>query len=766
MSLRLRLTIEWILIGVAGTLFTIFAVRSELTTAFDNLFYDRLSSIHRPVADGKILLVNIDQVSLNKIGKWPWPRATHARLLDQLQLARPRSITVDILLSEQGDAADDAALSKAIAHGPSPVLLPMNFDTPGDDGRAYNAVQPIPEFARAASGIGQVNVTFDNDGKVRRTTLCFDPENSGQRWPHIMELVYRIPGVNPSDAYSAGPCGSSLLIAYSKRGTYSEASYSDVLAGNIPAGLIRDRDIIIGASAAGMGDSFPVPDADGALLAGSEILANILTGIRRDNFFQPVSRPLVIIFSLLPMWLLLIGFLQWLPRTALIASSAMILIIFGGSIAALSGQLWFPPGAALLALLLVYPLWGWRRLQAMSDFMGKELAELELEGETLPLRVMQAKAGDFIGKQSAALASAIDHMRDLRLFMTNTLSDLPDPMVATDVSGVVTLASDIVDRRMGQSILGLRLKSILNNIVIAEDWAAVDDYLSKFASGLSVTVPSEIPEQSAFVRFRTSDGGTFVMRQSRIETAAGELQGYIFYLADISALANAAAEREEVLQLLSHDMRAPQSAIIASLSGDIDLAAKTRIGNNARLTIKLAQDFVDIARMAETAFEGEDLLVADLVRDVADNFWPLAHERAIRIDVIDNTDCAFVLAEPEALTRAFSNLVDNAVKFSPENAVIEINLSRSETGIQIAVTDTGPGIDAEMLPRLFERFTTSAHQAGRVKGMGLGLNYVQAVIKRHRGSTTVRNLAGGGSCFTVELPEAPDRDIPIIVGDK
>jgi CHASE2 domain-containing sensor protein/signal transduction histidine kinase len=760
MSLRLRLTIEWILIGIAGTILVALASRSQLTSAFDNLFYDSLSSIHQPAADPKILLVNIDQVSLDAIGKWPWKRETHARLLDALQKGRPRSITVDILLSEKGDAADDAALARAIARGPSPVILPLHFDTPGDDGLAYNIVLPVADFMRAAGGVGHVNLVFDNDGKVRRAALCFDPEQMGRSWPHITELAYRGSQKTVSKAYNRVACGRSLLIPFAKRGTHSEISYNDVLMGNIPNGLIEGHDVIIGASAAGMGDSFPVPDSDGSLLAGSEIMANMLTAIRRDSFIQPVSTPYIIILSLLPMWLLLIGFLWWLPRTTLIASSALLVIVLGGSAAALSAQMWFPPGVALLAMLLIYPLWGWRRLQAMSDFMSGELQQLEIEGEMLPLKVPQAKAGDFVGRQSAALASAIDHMRDLRLLLTNTLSDLPDPMVATDVSGKVTLTSDLVVQRLGQSIMGLPLKSVLKSIVIPKDQAAIDEYLSKVAENEQDTTKNKEDEQAIFARFQTLGGNTFVMRQSKIETAAGALQGYIYYFADISALANAEIEREQVLQLLSHDMRAPQSAIIASLDGNIDAAARKRIESNAKLTMKLAQDFVDIARMTDSKFAGEELLLADLIRDVVDNFWPLASERAIHIEVTDNTDCSFVVGEADSLSRAFANLIDNAIKFSPDNSKIAIDLDREtvndELRIFVKFADEGLGIDSDVFANLFQRFAASNQQSGRVKGTGLGLTYVQAAVKRHKGNITVTAREPTGTCFCIDLPEAPE----------
>jgi signal transduction histidine kinase len=178
--------------------------------------------------------------------------------------------------------------------------------------------------------------------------------------------------------------------------------------------------------------------------------------------------------------------------------------------------------------------------------------------------------------------------------------------------------------------------------------------------------------------------------------------------------------------------------------------------------MKLAQDFVDLARMQDSRFEGEELLLADLVRDVADNYWSLANERTIRIEVTDTTDYGFVIGEPDGLIRAFSNLVDNAVKFSEHSGVVSITLIREtrdgKCWIKASVADHGTGIDPEIMPRLFQRFASTVNQSGRVKGTGLGLNFVQAVVKRHGGAIEAHAVEPQGTCFTVTLPEAPDSD--------
>jgi CHASE2 domain-containing sensor protein/signal transduction histidine kinase len=749
-NLRFRLAIEWLAIGLIATALVIVAVFWRGTSSFDSLLYDQLSAASRPAADSKVLIVAIDDPSLSALGNWPWDRATHAKLLEKLQAAKPRSIVFDVLLSEPGDPGGDAALATAMK-GPAPLFTPLHFASPGSDGRSFDAILPASAFSVAADTIGHVNVTFDEDGLVRRSALCFQAEEDGQKWPHLVELAFRANANVASPAAKREKlCGEELLIPYAKRGSFAEISYNDLLSNNVPANLISGRDVFIGATAAGMGDSFPAPNGAGGLLSGVEIMANMLGALRRDDFIMPMPIGWVIGLSLLPLWLLLIGFLRWQPRAILMISLSSIILILLGSGALLHARTWFPPGAALLGVLLVYPLWGWRRLQAMSDFMVSELGALEKENRVNPLPVLSVRATDLVGRQSEALAGAIDQMRDLRRFVMDTLADLPDPMFVTDPNDVVTLSNRLLDDRFARPITGIALKSALDEMVAAEYRAAVDQYL--------VTNPAQ--QASEFVRFRSPLGQTFVMRRSEVRSDADVLHGHIHYLTDISELARAEAEREEVLQLLSHDMRAPQSTIIALLDGDVDADAKKRIERSARRTIQLAQDFVDIARMAETEFDGDDVLLADLLRDSADNFWPLAKERGIRINVTDKTDSGFVIAETDTLCRAIANLIDNAVKFSPDNGSIQIEITRFQdtdgSWLSTSVTDHGDGIPLEILPRLFTRFATSGNHQGRAKGTGLGLTFVQAVIVRHGGHMNAENIEDGGARFLFDLPEAPD----------
>jgi CHASE2 domain-containing sensor protein/signal transduction histidine kinase len=741
-NLRLRLAMEWVSIGLFATSIVCAALFWRGTASFDNLLYDQLSAVQRPQADRDILLVTIDDRSLATLGKWPWDRNIHARLITKIQQKQPRAIAFDILLSEPGEQQADRNLAAALASGPAQVFIPHHFITPGNDGRNYDAVLPVPVFRTAAKGLGHVNIQFDDDGIVRRTALCFNPEDGGKALPHLMT---RLLETQRKDAANH-QCDDTLLIPYAKRGSFAEISYADILENDVPDDLVRDKYVIIGATAAGMGDNFPTPNGEGGVLSGIEIMANILAASRRDNFTRPLPGPWNYVLSLAPLWLLMIGFLRFRPRVVLIASLASLVGILVISVGLLSNRIWHPPSTAILGILMVYPLWGWRRLQAMSDFMAVELRSLDQTGETRPLPIPQNPATDMVGRQSEALASAIGHMRDLRRFVSDTLADLPDPMFVTDPQRRITLTNKLLDERLDDDISGWLLDDALELMVIAEQRAIVDDYIGQ----------SQAHGQE-FVRFLSPTGLTFVMRRSEVRSDAGILHGHIHYLTDITALAKAEEDREEVLQLLSHDMRAPQSTIIALLDGPMDAEARKRIERNARRTIGLAQDFVEIARMGERDFVGEDVILVDLVRESADSLWPLAHERGISFSFHDSSDSAFVCAEPESLHRAVCNLIDNAIKFSPDNSSIAIEVSRhAGAHVAVAISDQGSGIDAEILPTLFSRFASVRHQKGRVRGVGLGLSFVHAVITRHKGMITAQNGENGGGLFMFTLPEAKD----------
>jgi len=751
MRLRQRLVAEWLAVALLASGMVAALGYWDSLSRFDNLVYDQLAGIDRPDASPDILIVEIDEESLAAYGKWPWPRQRHAQLFEQLVAGKPKATGFDVLLSEPGDSEDDQQLAQAMARVTN-LFLPLHFVFPGSNGAEFDVRQPIAPFTAVATGLGHVNLLFDPDGVVRRANLCFGEKHSGAEWPHLMERIYQNVEGGSSAAYDRlDNCEQKLLLPFAERGGYQSISYAALASGEVPPAFVEDKIILIGATANGMGDQYPVPLGDGGTLAGVEIMANLYSAIVRDNFIRPVTFTQHLLLSLLPVWILLLGFWRWRPRTTIMISFALIATILLASAALMQFSLWFAPGIALLGVLIVYPVWGWRRLQATSDFMDGELERFGRSKVDIPIMRTELGPVDVITGQAEQLTHAISHVRDLRRFISDALRNLPDPMFITDLRGKVTFVNRLAQTGMEDGAQNLALDDMLNRFVSAEDLQDVKDYLNQKSR----------PTRQDYVEFTSSDGRIFAMRRAPVASDEGLLRGYIHYLADITEVANAAQQREEVLQLLSHDMRAPQAAILALLDGREADETTGRIESHARRTLALADNFVGLARIDASEFSGEDILLAELVEEANDSLWPLGQARGIRCDVDDQSDGAFVHVEPSSLYRSFVNLIDNAIKYSPDGGVVTIRIRVTDLDgqpfVSVAISDQGEGISEAMIGQLFERFAsddTTAHSS--IKGAGLGLNFVAKVIARHGGHIRGENLRDGGACFTVLLPLAPD----------
>lgn len=722
-GLRRRFRIEWAWVTALASAVVVAAVLGGWTRPADDLLYDAAMRLAPAEASDSLLIVAIDEPSLEALGRWPWPRRLHAELLDRLAEARPRSVTLDLLLTEP--APDDTDLAAAMSR--VPVELPVQFLVPGRDGRAFERLDPAPALANRAARLGHVNTAIDGDGTVRSAALCFAPTPRTMALDHLMRR-----GRGPE----AGADCEPKRLRFAPPESFATISYMSVFRGEVPPALIAGRRVLIGMTAQGLGDRYPVPVAAGGNMPGVEINANIANAQLQDAWVRSPPMLLHIGLALIPAWLLMVAFWRIRPRAASLLAMALMLATLSLTILALARNLWIAPGPALLGLALVYPLWGWRRLQATSDYMGGELSRLEQE-EALPLTLVDPIDTDHVTRQARQLARAIAQLRDLKRLVGDALAGLPDPALVSDLDGRIVLTNDAARRAFGSGLDAMDSATLLARVAQASARATIAAYL---------TAP-----EKRHIEFEARDGRTFVLRRAAIISADGAPRGQIDYLTDISAIALARRERERVLQLLSHDMRAPQAAILALLASDAPQIDRARIARHARQTLTLADSFVDLARMQESGFDPEPVIAADLASEAADSLWPVAQQRGVRIIVDDESDGAFVAAERESLFRAFVNLIDNAVKYSPDMAEVMVRIASGEGEVSISIRDHGKGIDPAILPRLFERFASEG--AGHtVKGIGLGLNYVATVVQRHGGAIKAEASQGGGAEFVLTLP--------------
>jgi len=170
---------------------------------------------------------------------------------------------------------------------------------------------------------------------------------------------------------------------------------------------------------------------------------------------------------------------------------------------------------------------------------------------------------------------------------------------------------------------------------------------------------------------------------------------------------------------------------------------------------RLVEGLLDFGRMQAGAleFSWERVTPSDLVRSVVTEFETELSDSGYHIKMTTGAARTVVRADPEALGRAVWNLLDNAVKYSPDCKTISVSVSQVDGNVAIAVRDEGVGIPPAERGVIFEKFVRGTSSDGRgTKGTGIGLSMVKHIVDAHGGEVRVESEVGQGSTFTILLP--------------
>ncbi|WP_292107207.1 CHASE2 domain-containing protein [Brevundimonas sp.] len=723
-----RALLEWIAVTCLVVTATVALSSTWALSRANGLAYDSWMRWGAGAPSEEVLVVAIDNRSLGEVGRWPWSRGVHADLIDRLSNAGARAIAMDILFFEpEGDA--DALLAEAL-QASGRVCLAEAVDPQAWAGGRPHATGPIAPLGSSAAGQGHVNLTADEDGIVRRLPLWLT--GGGQAWPHLAACLLDVAGhplpsapSSSADRLAADP----LMVRFrGPPGAFRTVSASDVLRGETPRSAIDNRLVIVGVTADGLGDRYATPTSvGGRLFNGVEIQAALVDTLVSDAGVRPVSSVATAVVSAALILLLMGGLLIFNPRWSLALSLGLVIAVLMASWSLLQLGWWFEPAAAVLGAALALPLWSWRRLVAASVYLETELIALDRDapGPFLWRRI----GSDVVARQASAMTLAIDGLKRLNRFISGVLQDLPDATLVVDADGMVRLANvraeDLFERR---PLTGEPFQRLL----------------------------TELGAPATEGEFSTPQGR--ILSVSITEVASGDGLR-IVRLADVTAARVVQRQREAALQLLGHDMRAPLTSILAVLEGGGRINSahlRQRIGDNARLTLRMADSYVQLARAESQPLEPEIFDAADLLIDAADSLWPLAHARSVALVTPPQADGVMVLADRVLLTRALINLIDNAIKVAPRGTRIDVRLDAdTEAGaVRLEVEDEGPGLEPaefEDLCRPFQR------REGPGPGVGLGLAFVRATVERHGGRLVCGKGARGGALVRISLPAAsPD----------
>lgn len=235
--------------------------------------------------------------------------------------------------------------------------------------------------------------------------------------------------------------------------------------------------------------------------------------------------------------------------------------------------------------------------------------------------------------------------------------------------------------------------------------------------------------------------------------------------------ARAEAERtsqmkDEFLATLSHELRTPLSAILGWAQvlrrgsrdqNDLQKGLQT-IERNARAQAQLIEDLLDMSRITsgKVLLDMQAVAPASFIDAAVETVRPAADAKNIRIDKHYAADPGLVAGDPARLQQVVWNLLSNALKFTPRDGLVSIDLARNDTNVVITVRDNGAGIRPEFITHVFERFRQAdASMTRRHGGLGLGLAIVKHLVEQHGGTVRADSAGEGkGASFTIELPLA------------
>lgn len=240
--------------------------------------------------------------------------------------------------------------------------------------------------------------------------------------------------------------------------------------------------------------------------------------------------------------------------------------------------------------------------------------------------------------------------------------------------------------------------------------------------------------------------------------------GLVVLHQDITEQRNLEELRQEFVGMLSHDLRNPLSAVIATL----DLALDGSLGplnndqrqflgnamNDSRRMLEMLNDFLDGYKYdaVELKLEMAEFDMSQLVARAIDDFSPLASERQIHLSQ-EEPAVHMVMGDEGKLNRVVSNLISNAIKFTPRGGRVTLRVQRHPRSTEVSVTDTGEGIPEDERDKIFEKFyQVEKRRLGRKAGTGLGLPLCKKVVEAHGGAIWVESTPGQGSRFAFTIP--------------
>lgn len=396
-----------------------------------------------------------------------------------------------------------------------------------------------------------------------------------------------------------------------------------------------------------------------------------------------------------------------------------------------------------------------------------------LDDEEIGIKAVQEGAQDYLVKGQffantlmRAIHYSIERHR-LRLTLQasegrcrDLFENASDAIVSFTTEGIVTEVNRGLEALLGwtrQELVGHHYSQILTPDAAAQ----MEERVNQLLCGECPPTYTPIIEIEA----TRKDGGIVPLevRDDVLANAQCRPIGIMLMARDITTRKELERRRSEFLALLSHDIKNPLSVLIgyadylqqeARQHGVVKSVEVLPWIKSSGLTIlSLVNNYLDLSRIEEQPLklECEAVGINDLLQRIGQQYEGEARHRKITFTLVLQPKLPWVQGDPVAIDRILSNLVYNALKFTPPEGKVTVSSMLQGSEVVITVADTGPGITAEEIPLLFEKYHRAVG-ARRTAGLGLGLFIVKTLVERHGGRVEVESVVGSGTQFRIALP--------------
>ncbi len=718
--------------------------------------------------DERLVVVAIDDVSIEELGQFPWSRRRYVEVLDVLSEAEPSVIVVNLIWSERSWA--DGPLAEAIAQLNRVVLSQTRA-------KSGEPLGPVPELQDGAIATGHVLTVPDSDGIIRRIV----PQTDGQ-----LSL-----GLAAADVYSLRqevialpPLEQPFWVNWVGTPQHlTHYSFREVLRGAVPPAAFQDKIVIIGVTATGL-TTLITPFNPDIPIGGVYLHATVLNNLLQQTMLQPLPQEWI--------WLILLAggpglswtMAQWKTRYQLIGIIVLCGCWMGFSMVLFRAH-YLPALATPLTLFVVTAaaVMLSERLQA-SLILQTQVARLwetyrqdlvqQVDGDTMQLVLAASPELAWMGSPSsmvrvAQLAAIADQFGRSQSTQAAIARSLSIGLVAANLDGTIWFcnpaAADLLQVTVGTTLT----MALATHWISPEEWCAILHQLQR----QTLPTPTEHYQEGRWFELRW-EPLTYHRQHPSKNQAEDEPDGLMLLIEDITARKQIEANlnrqiqelnhlnhmKDDFLSTVSHELRSP----LANINVVIQLLQNTNLHDQQKYLqilkdecdreIDLVDDLLDLQRLeaGKREFNLEVISLQDWLPTMIEPFQYRLETRQLQLDAQIEADLPPILSDHHSLQRLMTELLTNACKYTPPHHHITVMAQFVSPYVQITVQNSGAEIAEAELPKIFDKFyripKSDRWQQG---GTGLGLALVKNLVE-HLGGHIHVSSHDSLTAFVIQFP--------------